>query len=734
MTHQLSKRRLILISGPQAQALSAAEQLIQRSGLEKDSIYRWQPDATAQSELGRDFSVVLINAYQGLNPDSIGRLSGTVIAGGALIIVCPELSQWADYTDPERNKLLSYATDINAVGKGYVSRWVCLLKKMDGPAKLNFDEVQSIAAIKPCRIHLPAGHSITVDQQAAVEAICKAATAKRKRPAIITASRGRGKSSALGLAAGGLIRTQHCRNIIVTSSGSGQLKSLFKNAQAALPGSRINADGKSIQHPNGSLRYVAVDSLIAQTTDCDLLLVDEAASLGVSRLLHLLKAYPRLAFSTTEHGYEGSGRGFSLKFKQLVQAHCRGAYLVSLTKPIRWRNHDPLEAWINQLLLLDAVTPAICPPADINFSKLEFKLISRETLANDEDLLRRVFALLVDAHYQTRPVDLRYLLDAPKAQLWAAHQYGDPIGLVWLVMEGGLDSTIAREIVSGTRRPQGHLAPQILAAHLGLEKAITLHCARIQRIVVHPDLQNRGLGSWMLNAIKSCMQLETDYLASSFGADLLLSRFWIRAGYQAVRLSDQAHAASGLRSALVIEPLSKQAKAMTSEATRIFLDQLVCQLADSLKQQSAPLILTLASSPSWLPSPLSSLASIPIPKPCQSITDDNFKAACLFAYAQRPYESCLPALRYLARQLLSSAPLQSKLGASQASLYITRILQHQYWDRCAALAGLSGKKGCLRSLRKSSQMILEHLYPDASINAIRTLYSPVEGQPVTPAS
>lgn len=722
MPHPLPERRLILISGPQTQALSAANQLIHRSGLDKNSIYRHLPDAIGQSELGQDFSVVLVNAYQGLNPDTIGRVSGTVIAGGALIIVCPEFAGWADYADPEKSKLSPYGTAITDVGKHYIARWLRLLQKMSGPACLNPDEVQSIAAIKPCYIEATADHAVTSDQKTAIDAILKAATGRRKHPAIITAARGRGKSSALGLAAGALIQAKSCRNIVVTSSGLRQLKPLFKHALAALPDSRISLDGKCIQHPYGSLRYVAVDALIPQTVDCDLLLVDEAASLGVYRLLQLLKAYPRLAFSTTEHGYEGSGRGFSLKFKQLVQTYCRGSYPVSLSKPIRWQDHDPLEAWTNDLLLLETPSPAAPPCEKIDFSKLEFKLISRSTLTGDEDLLKRLFGLLVDAHYQTRPVDLRYLLDAPNAQLWVACQDGAPIGLVWLMLEGGLDPAIATDIVSGRRRPQGHLAPQILGAHLGLEAALTLRCARIQRIVVHPDLQNQGLGCWMLKAIKSQLQSETDYLASSFGADLQLSRFWVRAGYHAVRLSDQPHAASGLRSALVIEPLSSAAKTMAGDATRIFLDQLVCQLANSLRDESTPLIIELSAS------------FTPAFTPLVSTTGRDFKAACLFAYSHRTYESCLPSLTHLARQLLSTPALQVELGTDHACLYIARILQNQAWSCCARMAGLSGRKNCLLSIRKSTQTILETLYPNDRIAAIRSKYMPATMTPVTPAT
>lgn len=691
----------MLFCGLENWAEKAVRELIANSTLHGDQLY-WHPaEDNALSILGQDRAMVVINAYQGLDPDVIGRVSGTIVAGGALVVICPALGDWQTYRDPQLRKLVPYPIDSSLNKSHYLDRWSRTLLALEGVEIYAQHDTKIIPPVISEAPDFRLDKACTNDQAAAIEIVIKTVTGQRRQPAIIAADRGRGKSAAMGLAAAQLITRGRAWHVIITSSGFNKVRNIFKHAHAALPGSDLNLTQKSLQHTQGNIRYASVETLLSQHSgdapDCDLLLVDEAASLGVSMLEALMMRYPRIAFASTEHGYEGSGRGFSLKFKQLINKHCRGARSLQLKSPVRWADQDPLEHWIEQLLLLGVEASAFDVTEFKSLSNLSFEVVSQQHLVENENLLRRVFQLLSDAHYQTRPVDLRHLLDAPNSNLYLARTDKQVVGLVWWMYEGKLDKQISLDIVAGKRRPQGHLVPQILAAHMGLVDAVRLRCARIQRIVVEPNLQNKGIGSWMLSQLKKHLPGKMDYLASSFGADRALTRFWNQAQFNTVRLSDKLNAASGLHSAVVLHPLSDAASLLQHDAQCIFTRQFVAQLRNSLCNLSPTLACEIARNLSKA-TPLRS---------------SELETAVLFAYASRPYESSLAVAHKLAQAALFSPALEKTFNSVMRQLFIMRSLQNRRWRHCAEQLGLNGKAECIQLLRQGAQLILiEHNSPD----------------------
>ena len=249
----------------------------------------------------------------------------------------------------------------------------------------------------------------TSDQAEAVAAIHALAMGRARRPLVLTADRGRGKSAALGLAAGRLIAEQRLQ-IIVSAPRRSAVDTLFEHARAIL-------QAAAAAETDPLLHFEAPDALLATSPSADLLLIDEAAGIPAPLLEQLLIRYPRICFATTVHGYEGTGRGFDLRFRALLDQRTPSWRALRLKTPIRWCQDDPLEQFINQVLLLDAEPATDAQVAAADCASARFAIQSPETLATDDALLGQLFGLLVLGHYQTRPNDLRHLLDGPNLEV-----------------------------------------------------------------------------------------------------------------------------------------------------------------------------------------------------------------------------------------------------------------------------------------------------------------------------
>ena len=165
----------------------------------------------------------------------------------------------------------------------------------------------------------------------------------------------------------------------------------------------------------GELRFVTPRALWMREERPRLLLVDEAAALPVPLLERLLENRASLVFATTTHGYEGTGRGFSLRFRPKLQRAVRKLYEPKLVTPLRWAVGDPAEIWSSRALLLETSLP-LKPQLDASLDTLEYERFSSAEIARRPVIYEQVFALLVNAHYRTQPSDLWRMLDAPNLQ------------------------------------------------------------------------------------------------------------------------------------------------------------------------------------------------------------------------------------------------------------------------------------------------------------------------------
>ena len=224
------------------------------------------------------------------------------------------------------------------------------------------------------------------------EAVARLTRLRRRRPLVLTADRGRGKSAALGIACARLLAPGGPR-LLVTAPRPAAVAALFERLEALCPGGRRR--GHAFALGPGRVDFLPPDELTALARRGEVggpgqwLLVDEAAAIPAPLLGEWLEAFPRIAFATTVHGYEGSGRGFALRFRRRLERRTPEWQGCHLSEPIRWAAGDPLEALITRLLLLDA------EPGDAVDVPPTLRRVRRAELAADEPRLNALFGLLV---------------------------------------------------------------------------------------------------------------------------------------------------------------------------------------------------------------------------------------------------------------------------------------------------------------------------------------------------
>ena len=525
----------------------------------------------AQSWLGREKQVVIFDANSFFNADAFAAISGIVMGGGVFILLMPAVEQWDNvYLSFFGQRLVHSLTSTPEL---------VIVKQTDTEISI------SPAAKIPIASNQCIDPFLTSEQQFVVEAIESEVKHKSFNPVVINSDRGRGKSAAIGIAAARLIESG-VKTIAITAPRLLAAEVIFKHIALLLPQAKVS-NGK-IKYKNRTVQFYAPDQLIAEDIKAEMLFVDEAAAIPVPLLTTLLNKYSFCVFSTTVHGYEGTGRGFAVRFHKVLNEQNAGWKKCLMKTPVRWAENDPLENWMFSLLCLDAEIVPADEIGIIDTEQLEFTVLNRLQISKDENLLKEVFALLVLAHYRTQPSDLQRMLDDAQISIYIVRHKNHVIAVALVNREGNFSHSLSKQVYRGERRPQGHLLAQALTYHCGVEDAATLNYARVMRIAVHPECQQQGVGTKLLEfIIKHEKQSACDVVGTSFGMTPALLNFWGKPGLDVVRIGFRKEQTSGEHAAIMIIALSAKGEKVKHEAQERFSGQLSFWFDDVLKDLPA---------------------------------------------------------------------------------------------------------------------------------------------------
>lgn len=560
-----SHRALLTIAGERDWTRSHAADLLTEQALEALWV---SDDPTAHPDtinlnssrrfLGRELAALVFDAHAGFDPNVFALLAGTVKAGGVLVLLCPPRAEWQQHPDPVNKRCSVWGAEVE------LSRYLARLARLLPAASQMLLQQAQPARLSPASSYTADnGTDALAEQRAVVAAVVTQLSRPGPQLAVIQGDRGRGKSAALGLVIKQLV-TVAPQQVIVTAPRRAAVEVLFDHAGAV--------DGQRADQ-----RFVAPDKLCLEPQACDLLVLDEMGGIHVGLLKRLLLLYPRLLMTGTTHGYEGAGRGFHTRVRRQLEQSGQSAQWYALRRPIRWAAHDPLETSISTLLLLDAEhRPA--PDEEPVFGWLD-----RDQLVADEPLLRQLYGLLASAHYRTRPLDLRQMLDGPNMRVAVMMAGNTVVAACLLAVEGPIDdAALCEQIMAGKRRPAGHLLPQILLQHRQLAAAALLRYWRIVRIAVQPELQGKGIGMALLSGVEQAAREEAVHsLGSVFALDAPVLNFWRAAGYHPVLLGSNLEATSGSYAITVLNPLSAQTQAELAPLDKQWCEQPIDSLTEA---------------------------------------------------------------------------------------------------------------------------------------------------------
>jgi len=715
-----NERRLLVLSGEATATRERAGELLAALDLPAEEVTCVGPDPADRTRceslgydqtaslLGTTRSLVVLDCHGRCEPNDLARLVGAVDGGGLFVLLTPPLERWEQRRDAFDQQLAVAPFETSEVTGLFRRRLVETLRQHSGVALVDVDAgtverdaVDGPPPHEPPPPVVPERHRFPreayercltgdqVDALAAFETLCDPPSA-----VVVEANRGRGKSAVAGFAGASLALGG--ADVLVTAPQYRNARTLMRHAGSLLDGTSVTAKPRLLETDDGRLEYRRPTEALEQLDEYDVVVVDEAAALPVPFLAATL-ACDRVAYVTTTHGYEGAGRGFTVRFDSRLEASRHERTDRQLTTPVRYAPGDPVEVWSFRALALDARPPVASVVSGATPSSVCYRELTGEQLLEDEALLREVFGLLVLAHYRTEPNDLARLLDAPNVSVHALFEGRHPVTVALLAREGSLDAGMRASVYEGSRI-RGNLVPDVLMSQLRDEQAGALVGDRVMRIATHDAVRSRGLGSHLLGELS---RDDADWVGVGYGATPRLVRFWRRNGFLPVHLSTTRNRRSGEHSAVMLQPRSDAGEALCERHRKWFRRRLPGMLADSLRDVDPDVICELSAA---------------VPAASLNLTPWEWRHAAAVAAGPGIFEMSPRPIRQLAMRALTGGPSRSgrppvALSVDEKRLLVARTLQLRPREAVADELGYHSEAAAMRALGAAVRKLVEAYGP-----------------------
>jgi len=760
---EANQRRVIVCTGDRERGIDAAYDVIEAVGADEGAVsivstregFRFEEHRprSADELLGRTRDVVVLDCHEQFVPNALGQSVGAVDGGGLLVLLTPDLDAWPGIRDRFDDSLAVPPYEIDDVTGRFRERFVGTLRSHPGVAIVSLgaepanDVVErdgltgetpaSSNTASPDRRRVPPNATfpaaayeacLTDDQIRAVRAFETLSTPGNA--VVVEADRGRGKSSAAGLAAAALALAGD--DVLVTAPAFRNAAELFGRTTELIDAVTGDGDAEGVETGDegsdapahhldtpagGRVRYLSptetVTTIEGEASDApDVVIVDEAAALPVRLLERFLDESLSVAFCTTVHGYEGAGRGFAIRFRERLLGSPFTVRDVRLDEPIRYARDDPIEAWAARALLLDARPAVDEAVSGASLDAATYRTLSTDELLADETLLGEAFGLLVAAHYRTEPNDLARLLDAPNLSVRALLAEGRVVAVALLAREGGLPAETRSRMYEG-ERVRGNMVPDVLTSQLRDEAAAEPQGLRTVRIASHHAVRDRGFGSRLLDEVHAEFAGSVDYFSVGYGATPELLRFWRRAGYRTVHLSTGRNETSGEHSGIMLRPVEGEIGTVRGDPAKrpgdslldrhalAFRDRERDGLSDAHRDVDPDIVcgaLRACSAP----------VSI-------DLTEIEWRSVVGASFGPGMYDSAPGAFRDLALAALIEGGAATGLSAREERLLVRKVLQGQPWESVADELDYVSTSACMRALGNAYDPLVERYGTDFAL-------------------